>query len=124
MPFYTALTQEDILSNEIKAKLAEEITRIHATVMQVPKSYVHVVFLSYATGSGFSTGEQAPAALLSGVLRSGHSLEEKADLLQRLWEVFQRLTGLATDQIALSLQEIPASNAMEMGQIMRAVGHE
>jgi len=34
------------------------------------------------------------------------------------------LTGIATDQLAISLQEIPSSNAMEMGKIMPDVGHE
>jgi len=34
------------------------------------------------------------------------------------------LTGVATDQLAISLQEIPSTNAMEMGQTMRAVGPE
>jgi hypothetical protein len=38
--------------------------------------------------------------------------------------MFQGLTGIGTDQFALSLQEIPSSNAMGMGQIMQAVGHE
>jgi hypothetical protein len=38
--------------------------------------------------------------------------------------MFQGLTGIATDQLALSLQEIPSSNAMEMGLVMQAVGHE
>jgi hypothetical protein len=42
-------------------------------------------------------------------------------VLQQLWAMFQSLTGIATDQLALSLQEIPSSNAMEMGQIMQAV---
>jgi hypothetical protein len=58
------------------------------------------------------------------VLRSGHTPEEKKDMLRQLWAMFQGLTGIATDQLALSLQEIPSSNAMEMGQIMQAVGHE
>jgi phenylpyruvate tautomerase PptA (4-oxalocrotonate tautomerase family) len=123
MPFYTAITQEGTVSSEIKAKLAEEITRIHTTVMKVPKNFVRVAFLSYPKGSGFTGGEQAPTALLSCVLRSGHTPEEKADMLQQLWAMFQDLTGIATDQLALSLQEIPSSNAMEMGQIMQAVGH-
>jgi acyl-CoA reductase-like NAD-dependent aldehyde dehydrogenase len=52
------------------------------------------------------------------------TLEEKAGMLEQLWTMFQSLTGIATDQLALSLQEIPSSNAMEMGQIMQAVGHE
>ena len=124
MPFYTAITQEDIVSVETKAKIAEEITRIHTSVMKVPKNYVRVVFLSYPKGSGFTGGERAPTASLNCVLRSGHTPEEKTDMLQQLWAMFQGLTGIAADQLALSLQEIPSSNAMEMGQVMQAVGHD
>jgi phenylpyruvate tautomerase PptA (4-oxalocrotonate tautomerase family) len=124
MPLYTAIIQEDTVSAETKAKITEEITRIHTTVMKVPKNFVRVIFLSYTEGSGFTGGEQAPTASLNCVLRSGHTLEEKTDMLQQLWTMFQGQTGIATDQLALSLQEIPSSNAMEMGQMMRAVGHE
>lgn len=124
MPLYTAITQEGTVPAETRAKIAEEITRIHNTVMKVPKNFVRVVFLSYPKGSGFTGGERAPTASLNCVLRSGHTFEEKTDMLQQLWSMFQSLTGIATDQLALSLQEIPSSNAMEMGQIMPAVGRE
>jgi phenylpyruvate tautomerase PptA (4-oxalocrotonate tautomerase family) len=124
MPLYTALTEEGTVSVETKAKIAEEITRIHTSVMKVPNNFVRVVFLSYPKGSGFTGGEQAPTAALNCVLRSGHTPEEKINMLQQLRTMFQGLTGIATDQLALSLQEIPSSNAMEMGQIMEAVGHE
>ena len=124
MPLYTAITQEGAVSSDAKARIAQEITRIHTTVMKVPKDFVRVVFLSYPEGAGFTGGEQAPTASLNCVLRSGHTLEDKTDMLQQLWKMFQSLTGIATDQLALSLVEIPSSNAMEMGQIMRAVGHE
>ena len=124
MPLYTAVTQEGTVSAETKTKIAEEITRIHTTVMKVPKNFVRVIFLSYTKGAGFTGGEQAPTASLNCVLRSGHTPDEKTDMLQQLWTMFQSLTGIATDQRALSLQEIPSSNAMEMGQIMQPVGHE
>ena len=124
MPLYTAILEDGAISIPTKTKIAEEITRIHATVMKVPKNFVRVIFLSYPKGSGFTGGEQAPTASLNCVLRSGHSLEEKTDMLQQLWMMFQNLTGTTTDQLALSLQEIPSSNAMEMGQIMQPVGHE
>lgn len=124
MPLYTAITQEGTVSSETKAKIAEEITRIHTCVMKVPKNFVRVVFLSYPKGSGFTGGSEAPTAALNCVLRSGHTVQEKTDMLKQLWAMFQDLTGIATDQIALSLQEIPSSNAMEMGQIMQAVAHE
>lgn len=121
MPLYTAITQE-ALPGETKARIADEITRIHAAVMKVPSSFVHVIFLSYPKGSGFTAGKEGPAASLSCVLRSGHTAEEKTNLLKQLWPMFQSLSAVATDQLAISLQEIPSSNAMEMGQIMHAVG--
>jgi phenylpyruvate tautomerase PptA (4-oxalocrotonate tautomerase family) len=124
VPLYTAISQEGSVSGQAKAKIAQEITRIHTTVMKVPRNIVRVVFLSYPKGSGYAAGEEAPTAALNCVLRSGHTAEEKTDLLEQLWSMFQAQTGIATDQIAVSLQEIPSSNAMEMGQIMRPVSHE
>jgi hypothetical protein len=81
-------------------------------------------FLSYPEGSGYAAGVEGPTAALNCVLRSGHSAAEKKDMLLQLWSMFQNLTGIASDQLAMSLQEIPSSNAMEMGQIMPAVAEE
>jgi phenylpyruvate tautomerase PptA (4-oxalocrotonate tautomerase family) len=121
MPLYTIFAEDGSISDKTRAKIAEEITRIHAEVMRVPKSFVRVVFLSYARGCGFTAGEKAPTVALNCVLRAGHTAPEKNDMLKKLWSMFQQLTGVAKDQFAISLQEIPASNAMEMGQIMQAV---
>jgi phenylpyruvate tautomerase PptA (4-oxalocrotonate tautomerase family) len=121
MPLYTVIAEDGSISNKTEAKIAKEITRIHVEVMKVPKSFVRVVFLSYTSGCGYTAGEQAPTIALNCVLRVGHSAQEKYDVLKRLWSMIQQLTGVATEQLAISLQEIPASNAMEMGQIMQAV---
>jgi hypothetical protein len=70
---------------------------------------------------------ESPIAAVNCVLRSGHSAAEKKDMLLQLWSMFQNLTGTSTDQLTISLQEIPSSNAMEMmemGHIMPAVGQE
>lgn len=124
MPLYTVITQDNTIPDKNKTKIAEEITRIHTSVMKVPKNFVRVVFLSYPRGSGYSGGAEAPTAALNCVLRSGHTLQKKTNMLKQLWSMFQDLTGLGTEQLAISLQEIPSSNAMEMGQIMQTVGHE
>jgi len=124
MPLYTAISQDGSVPDGTKARIADEITRIHTTVMKVPRNFVRVIFLGYPKGSGYSAGKEAPAAALNCVLRSGHTLEEKTDLLKQLWAMFQNLTGFSTDQISISLQEIPSSNATEMGQIMQAVGQQ
>jgi phenylpyruvate tautomerase PptA (4-oxalocrotonate tautomerase family) len=124
VPLYTAITQQGSVPDETKAKIAQEITRIHTTLMKVPKSNVRVVFLSYPKGSGYTAGEPAPTAALNCVLRSGHTPEDKAEMLKLLWDMFQVHTALPTDQLAMSLQEIASDNAMEMGEIMRSVSHE
>ena len=124
MPLYTAITEDGFVSDETKAKIAKEITRIHTTIMKVPASFVRVVFLSYARASGYTAGKAAPIAALNCVLRSGHTDAEKTEMLKQLWSTFQDLTSIPTDQLAISIQEIPSSNAMEMGQIMQAVTHK
>ena len=50
MPLYTVVTQEDSLPAETRSKIAEEITRIHSTVMSVPRHFVRVVFLFLCSG--------------------------------------------------------------------------
>src|ERR1700683_4894205 len=104
MPLYTVITQDGFVSEEKKAKIAKEITRIHSSVMKVPNNFVRVVFLSYPKGSGFAAGEEAATSALNCVLRSGHTVDEKMDMLKQLWAMFQNLTGAATDQLAISLQ--------------------
>jgi phenylpyruvate tautomerase PptA (4-oxalocrotonate tautomerase family) len=123
MPLYTAITEHGCVSDEMKARIAEEITRVHVAVMKVPKNLGRVIFPSYPKHSGYAGGEEASNAALNCVLRSGHSVEEKTELLKQT-VVIQGLTGIATDQLPISLQEIPSSNAMEIGRIMPAVSHE
>jgi phenylpyruvate tautomerase PptA (4-oxalocrotonate tautomerase family) len=121
MPLYIALIEEGSVPDQTKVIIAQEITDIHTSVMRVPRDFVRVIFSSYPGGSGYAAGEQAPAAALNCTLRSGHTAEEKESLLVRLWAMFQQHTGIATNLIAISLQEIPSTNAMEMGQIMHPV---
>jgi len=82
MPLYTAISEDGFISNEIKARIAQEITRIHANVINVPRNFVRVVFLSCPKGSGYTAGMEAPTAALNCVLRSGHSVEDKTDILK------------------------------------------
>ena len=124
MPLYTAITEDGFVSDEKKAKIAKEITRIHTTIMKVPNSLVRVVFLSYPKGSGYTAGKADSTAALNCVLRSGHTDAEKTEMLKQLWSMFQDLSSVPTDQLAISLQEIPSSNAMEMGQVMPGVANE
>ena len=121
MPLYTVTTQTGVLSNDAKADLAAQLTTLHCELAGVPRNWVHVVFQDYAVGSGFTAGEPAATAALTLVIRTGRSPEYKRGLLKRLWELLQKATGAPDDQIVIGIQEVPASQAMEMGQIMPEV---
>jgi phenylpyruvate tautomerase PptA (4-oxalocrotonate tautomerase family) len=118
MPLYTVTTQAGVLSCQAKAKLAAELTALHSEYAGVPKNWVHIVFQEYAAGNGFTAGEVAATAALTLLIRTGRSSEYKRGLLKRLWDLLQDATGAADDQIVLGIQEVPPSQAMEMGQIM------
>jgi phenylpyruvate tautomerase PptA (4-oxalocrotonate tautomerase family) len=118
MPLYTVTTQAGVLNSETKATLAGELTSFHAEYAGVPKNWVHIVFQEYPKGNGFTAGDVAAAAALTLLIRPGRSPEYKRGMLKRLWELLQDATGAPDDQIVLGIQEVPASQAMEMGQIM------
>jgi phenylpyruvate tautomerase PptA (4-oxalocrotonate tautomerase family) len=63
-------------------------------------------------------------AALTLLIRTVRSPEYKRGLLKRIWELFQEATGAPDYQIVLGIQEVPPSQAMEMGQIMPDVANQ
>ena len=118
MPLYTITTQAGVLDDPAKADLAGKLTAFHAEYAAVPKNWVHVVFQEYPIGSGFSAGRPSPTAALTLLIRTGRSVDYKQEMLKRLWTLLQAATGAPDEEIVLGMQEVPSSQAMEMGKIM------
>jgi phenylpyruvate tautomerase PptA (4-oxalocrotonate tautomerase family) len=118
MPLYTVTTQAGVLGGPAKAELADKLTAFHAEYAAIPKNWVHIVFHEYPIGSGFTAGKPSPTAALTLLIRSGRSAEYKKEMLKRLWSLMQAATGAPDVEIVLGIQEVPSSQAMEMGQIM------
>ena len=124
MPLYTIITQAGVLGGEAKATLAGELTAFHSEYAGVPKNLVHIIFQDYAPRSGFTAGEPSSCVALTLLVRTGRSQDYKRELLKRLWKLLQNATGAPDDQIVLGIQELPPSQAMEMGKIMPDVGDQ
>jgi phenylpyruvate tautomerase PptA (4-oxalocrotonate tautomerase family) len=124
MPLYTVTTQEGLLSTFQRDAIAAEIVRIHTTAMHVPAHFVHSMFPTYPQGHGYVAADRSPVASIVGVIRAGHTPEEKSGLVQALWKMFKDKTGASDRDLSIALQEVPASQAMENGGIMPEVGHE
>jgi hypothetical protein len=79
---------------------------------------VHIVFQEYPIGNGFSGGIPAAAASLTVLIRNGRHADYKREMLKRLWALMQIATQAPDEQLVLGIQEVPSSQAMEMGKIM------
>jgi|SRR5271154_163712 phenylpyruvate tautomerase PptA (4-oxalocrotonate tautomerase family) len=118
MPLYTITAQAGVLGERGKADLAEKITAFHSKYAEVPPNWVHVVFHEYAAGDGFTAGRPAATAALTLLIRTGRSAEYKREMLRTLWGYMQAATRAPDEEIVIGIQEVPASQAMEMGKIM------
>lgn len=121
MPLYTVTTQAGVLDDQNRAELAVKLTQVHCEMSGVPKNWVHVVFHEFPQDRGFTGGDPAATGSLTVLIRTGRSLEYKRELLRRLWQLLQASTGAPDDQLVIGIQEVPPSQAMEMGQIMPEV---
>jgi hypothetical protein len=124
MPLYTVVTQDGFLSAEQRDVIAAEIVSIHTAAMSVPADFVHSIFPTYPRNHAYVATDHSPVASILGVIRTGHTSEEKTRLVQALWQMFQDETRVSDRDLSVALQEVPASQAMENGAIMPDVGHE
>ena len=121
MPLYTIMTEAGALAVERKAALAHKLTTLHVEVAGVPKDWVHIIFQDYPAGSGFTAGKVAPTAALKVTIRMGRSVDYKRQLLERIWKIVQDTTGITNEQLVIAVEELAASQAMEMGVVMPEV---
>jgi phenylpyruvate tautomerase PptA (4-oxalocrotonate tautomerase family) len=121
MPLYTITTLAGVLGGQSKADLAARPKALPSESAGVSKNWVHVAFQDYAIGSGFTAGEPAATASSTLLIRSGRSAEYEHGLSTRLWKLLEGATRAPDDQIVAGIQEMPSSQAMEMGQIMPEV---
>ena len=124
MPLYTVTTQDGFLSAQQRDVIAGELVRIHTAAMSVPAHFVHSIFPTYPRNHAYVAANHSPVASILGVIRAGHTSEEKMRLVQALWKMFQDKTGVSDRDLSVALQEVPASQAMENGAIMPDVGQE
>jgi phenylpyruvate tautomerase PptA (4-oxalocrotonate tautomerase family) len=124
MPLYTVMTEDGFLSAEQRNVIAAELVRIHTAAMGVPADFVHSMFPTYPRNHAYVAGDHSPVASVLGVIRAGHTSEEKTRLVQALWKMFQDKTRVSDRDLSVALQEVPASQAMENGAIMPDVGHK
>jgi phenylpyruvate tautomerase PptA (4-oxalocrotonate tautomerase family) len=124
MPIYQCVTSK-VLSPEIKAAIAKEITRIHIEFTAAPEAFVNVVFSDLPLGSHFlGSAVRENGTLINAIVRAGRTLETRQALLKSLSAAWSRLTGQPERNLVLRVEEADAATIMEAGLIMPRPGEE
>ena len=124
MPIYTCTTNDSTLTAETKAELAAEIATIHASINNVPATYVNVVFHELPAGNVFTAGVPASPILVSGWVREGHPEAETTRLATGIAAAVTRTTRTDAERVLVVMQSSPARFAIEGGRVLPEPGQE
>ena len=117
MPIDT-LTTTSTLNTQVKAALAGEIGRIHASINHVPSTYVNVVFHELPADGVYTDGVPANPVLVSGWVRAGHPEVEATRLATEIAAAVSRIANVAVDRVLVMIQSSPARFAVEGGRVL------
>lgn len=120
MPLYLCNARTGAVSADIKARIADDITRIHCEVTDAPPTFVHAFF--FEEGAAPDVGDKTVA--LHGNIRAGRTDAQKKKIMDQMREAVHARTGISRDQIGMTIGDVPASWAMEGGDVMPEPGEE
>lgn len=117
MPLYEVLTERDALSPADRDALASGITAIHVAETGAPPSFVHVAFSTVEPGSAYTAGRPSRPLVVRGQIRAGRPPAVREALLRRISALCVETTGVPESDVLVAAVDVPASWAMEGGQI-------
>ena len=80
MPIYQCATSK-ALSDETKAAIAREFTRLHIQFTGAPEAFVNVVFMPLPHGAHYLGGAvRANGTLINAIVRAGRTLQTRQAL--------------------------------------------
>lgn len=120
MPLYVCNAKKGAIPEASKAAIAKDITDIHCEVTAAPPTFVHVFFLEDADNPPLGDKD----AFVFGSIRAGRTDDQKREIVTRARQSIRQHAGIAEDAIAAVTIDLPASWAMEDGELLPEPGEE
>ncbi|MEV7385578.1 MULTISPECIES: tautomerase family protein [unclassified Streptomyces] len=125
MPIYHCSAPVGLLTDSMKADLAEAITEAHVEATGAPRVFVHVYFAELPPGAAYSAGGIDPRISgIQGAIRAGRTLDVKQRLIKRIVASWSEITGQDVKEVVAGLTEIDSDVTMEYGLILPHPGGE
>lgn len=126
MPTYTVSTAANRLTPRQKARIAQEITRIHKAVTGAQSFFAQVIFAEIAPGNHFVGGNplQHDLIFVHGHIRAGRTPEQKQELLTQLVAAVALAANAPQNAIWAYVNDLPPNQMVEFGHILPEPGTE
>jgi phenylpyruvate tautomerase PptA (4-oxalocrotonate tautomerase family) len=101
MPTYTVTSPEGCLTNDKRAAIAREITRVHSESTGAPTYFAQVIFNDVAPGKYFVGGQplRGKQLFVNGQIRAGRTRESKDALIAQMLTAVAKAAGLPTNNV-------------------------
>lgn len=102
---YTCTVQEGIVPDDLRVKLAAEIRRISASVLDIAEDGIHVDYYEVRHGFGFRGGEVSTTSTVGGQLTEAIDQETRVDLMTQIMNMWMAQTGCEVDEFLVSVRD-------------------
>lgn len=120
MPLYRCAVAEGLTTEAQRARISQEIVRIHCGVTGAPASFVHAFFAE-------TSPDELPegkVAFVLGSIRSGRTDEQKGRIASELTNAVADVLGRKVDEVGVATADVPAKWNMEGGRLLPEPGEE
>ena len=126
MPTYTVTTPEGCLTNDQRAAIAREITRVHSETTGAPTYFAQVIFNEVAPGKYFVGGQplHGPQLFVNGQIRAGRTKESKDALIAQMLGAVAKAAGLPTNHVWIYISDLIPRQMVEFGNVLPEPGDE
>lgn len=102
---YTCIVQEGIVPDNLRVKLAAEIRRISASVLNIAEDGIEVEYHEIRHGFAFRGGEVSTTSTVRGQLTEALDQETRVDLMTRIMNMWMAETGCKVDEFMVSARD-------------------
>ena len=120
MPLYLCNSAPDSIPAPARAAIAADITRIHCDATGAPPQFVHAFFLEDAASPPLGD----LTAVVAGSIRGGRNDGQKQQIIDGIRASIAEHAGIDLSATAVITTDVPASWAMEGGEVMPEPGEE
>ena len=102
---YTCIVQEGIVPDDLREKLAAEIKRITASVLDLDENGIGVEYYEVRHGFGFRGGEISTTSTVGGQLTHAIDQDTRVDLMTQIMNMWMAETGCEVDEFLVSVRD-------------------